>query len=73
MLSTGTLLKAIVELAFYKLDWKALMMEWREQSSVSSEEAYLEAEKWIEVSQNYLKPIVMEMFKILDMYPLVYG
>ncbi|MEQ2161567.1 LIM domain only protein 7 [Goodea atripinnis] len=24
------------------------MMEWREQSSVSSEEAYLEAQRWIE-------------------------
>lgn len=26
-------------------------MEWREQSAVSCEEAYLEAQRWIEVSK----------------------
>lgn len=31
------------------------VMEWREQSSVSSEEAYVEAQRWIEVGENGFK------------------
>lgn len=36
-------------------DSSVRVMEWREQSAVSCDEAYLEAQRWIEVSKSYSK------------------
>uniref|UniRef100_A0A3B4ZS61 Calponin-homology (CH) domain-containing protein n=1 Tax=Stegastes partitus TaxID=144197 RepID=A0A3B4ZS61_9TELE len=39
-------------------------MEWREQSPVSCDEAYLEAQRWIEVSKNFLSSEFLLINKI---------